>query len=177
MKKIFLFIALIIIGIQSNIYGQNRNIEYYYYKNLTGYYIYTPVTGSMSTLASGIFVTNSNTRIKTDKADTLGSKKTPLNYTWVQRYSYNLDDLSDSTQVSDSVAGSSRYFDVSMFPIGSQISYRHSIVERKANGINYYKTDVSKTYTVKEIEGHPLYSADGFPLFDSEGVLLFPADE
>lgn len=141
-----------------------------------GYYVYTPFTGSASTLASGIFIVNSNTRTKTTKADTLGSKRPPLNYTWVQRYSYNIENLSDSTQISDSVSTLSRYFDVSLFPIGSRISYRHSVIERKTNGINHYKTDTLKTYTVKEIEGHPLYSADGFPLFDSEGVLLFPAE-
>lgn len=151
--------------------------QFDWFDNASRYYIYTPITGNASTLASGIFVVNSNTRIKTERVDTLGSNRSPLNYTWVQYYSYNLDNLSDSTQVSDSTVSSSRYFDVSLFPVGSRMSYRHSIIERKTNGVNYYKTDTLKTYTVKEISGHPLYSADGFPLFDSEGVLLFPADE
>ena len=146
-------------------------------KRQQNFYIYTPITGNVSTLASGIFVVNSNDRTKTNKADTLASKKLPLNYSWVEYYSYNPEDLSDSTQISDSTTTLSRYFDVSLFPFGSQMSYRHSIIERKANGVNFYKTDTLKTYTVKEIAGNPLYDEDGFPLFDSEGNLLFPAEE
>lgn len=142
-------------------------------KSFYRFYIYTPVTGNASTLASGIFISNSNSRVKTNKADTLGSRKSPLNYTWAEYYSHNPEDLSDSTKVSDSTNTLSRYFDVSLFPIGSEMSYRHSIIERKTNGRNFYKTDTTKTYTVKEIAGNPLYDVNGFPLFSDDGILLY----